>query len=47
MGHLISDHMLLVLFIYGLAFFLLGIAILVQPRRGSAFDRLWITPCPG
>src|SRR6202035_4394806 len=45
MGHLISDHMLLVFFIYGLAFFLLGVAILLQPRWGTAFkigDSLWL-----
>jgi signal transduction histidine kinase len=45
MGRLISDHMLLVFFIYGLAFFLLGIAILLQPRWGSAFKigkSLWL-----
>src|ERR1700737_4015780 len=45
MGHLISNHMLVVFFCYGLAFFLLGIAILLQPRRGSAFkigNSLWL-----
>jgi signal transduction histidine kinase/DNA-binding response OmpR family regulator len=45
MGRLISDHMLVVFFLYGLAFFLLGIAILLQPRRGSAFEignSLWL-----
>jgi methyl-accepting chemotaxis protein len=45
MGRLISDHMLVVFFLYGLAFFLLGIAILLQPRHGSAFDlgkALWL-----
>src|ERR1700674_5215492 len=45
MGHLISDHMLPVFFIYGLAFFLLGIAILLQARRESAFNignSLWL-----
>ena len=45
MGRLISDHMLLVFFIYGLAFFLLGMAILLQPRWGSAFNignSLWL-----
>jgi two-component system, sensor histidine kinase and response regulator len=45
MERLISDHMLLVFFIYGLAFFLLGMAILLQPRWGSAFkigDSLWL-----
>jgi signal transduction histidine kinase/CheY-like chemotaxis protein len=45
MGRLISDHMLVVFFIYGLAFFLLGVAILLQPRRGSAFkmgNSLWL-----
>jgi len=45
MGRLISDHMLLVFFIYGLAFFLLGIAIVLQPRWGSAFkigNSLWL-----
>src|ERR1700676_1703311 len=45
MGRLISDHMLVVFFIYGLAFFLLGIAILLQPRLGSAFNignSLWL-----
>jgi hypothetical protein len=37
--------MLVVFFIYGLAFFLLGIAILLQPKRGSAFkigNSLWL-----
>jgi signal transduction histidine kinase len=50
MGRLISDHMLLVFFIYGLAFFLLGIAILLQPRWGSAFkigNSLWLLACFG
>jgi methyl-accepting chemotaxis protein len=45
MERLISDHMLVVLFFYGLAFFLLGIAILLQPRRRSAFNlgnSLWL-----
>jgi two-component system sensor histidine kinase/response regulator len=45
MGRLISDHMLLVFFIYGLAFFLLGIAIILQPRWESAFkigNSLWL-----
>jgi two-component system sensor histidine kinase/response regulator len=45
MGHLISNHMLVVFFCYGLAFFLLGIAILLQPKRGSAFkigNSLWL-----
>lgn len=45
MGRLISEYMLVVFFIYGLAFFLLGIAILLQPRRGSAFtigNSLWL-----
>ena len=45
MGRLVNDHMLLVFFIYGLAFFLLGIAILLQPRWGSAFNignSLWL-----
>jgi signal transduction histidine kinase/CheY-like chemotaxis protein/HPt (histidine-containing phosphotransfer) domain-containing protein len=45
MGRLISDHMLLVFFTYGLAFFLLGIAIVLQPRWGSAFkigNSLWL-----
>jgi PAS domain S-box-containing protein len=45
MGNLISGHMLVVFFIYGLAFFLFGIAILLQPRRGSAFNignSLWL-----
>jgi hypothetical protein len=45
MGHLISDHLLLVFFVYGLAFFLLGMAILLQPRWGSAFNighSLWL-----
>src|SRR3984893_13934415 len=45
MGRLISDHMLVVFFIYGLAFFLLGIAILLQPKRGSVFNignYLWL-----
>jgi signal transduction histidine kinase/CheY-like chemotaxis protein len=44
-GRLISDHMLVVFFSYGLAFFLLGVAILLQPRRGSAFkigNSLWL-----
>src|SRR5580704_17834852 len=37
--------MLVVFFSYGLAFFLLGVAILLQPRRGSAFkigNSLWL-----
>jgi signal transduction histidine kinase/CheY-like chemotaxis protein len=38
MEHLISSHMLVVFFIYGLAFFLLGTAILQQSRTGSAFS---------
>src|ERR1700730_13849870 len=45
MGRLISGHMLVVFFTYGLAYFLLGIAILQQPRRGSAFNignSLWL-----
>src|ERR1700719_2673136 len=45
MGRLISEHMLVVFFCYGLAFFLLGIAILLQPKRGSAFNignHLWL-----
>ena len=37
MGRLINDHMLVVFFIYGLAFFLMGVAILLQPRQGSVF----------
>src|ERR1700730_13205043 len=50
MGHLISNHMLVVFFCYGLAFFLLGIAILLQPKRGSAFkigNSLWLLACFG
>jgi signal transduction histidine kinase/CheY-like chemotaxis protein len=45
MGRLIGDHMLLVFFIYGLALFLLGMAILLQPRCGSALNigtSLWL-----
>ncbi|MEA2541179.1 MAG: two-component system, sensor histidine kinase and response regulator [Acidobacteriaceae bacterium] len=45
MGRLISDHMLVVFFIYGLAFFLMGVAILLQPRLGSVFkieNSLWL-----
>jgi hypothetical protein len=45
MGRPISDHMLVVFFCYGLAFFLLGIAILLQPKQGSAFklgNHLWL-----
>jgi signal transduction histidine kinase len=45
MGRLINDHILLVYFAYGLAFFLLGIAILLQPRWGSVFkigNSLWL-----
>src|SRR3984893_18733309 len=45
MGRLISDHILVVFFVYGLAFFLLGIAILLQPRQESAFNignSLWL-----
>ena len=45
MERLISNHMLVVFFIYGLAFFLLGIAILLQSKRGSAFkigNSLWL-----
>jgi signal transduction histidine kinase/DNA-binding response OmpR family regulator len=37
MTKLITDHMLVVFFVYGLAFFLLGTAILLQSRRGSEF----------
>jgi hypothetical protein len=45
MGRLITDHMLVLYFSYGLAFFVLGIAILRQPKRGSAFNignHLWL-----
>src|SRR3989442_3708194 len=45
MGDLISTHMLVVFFIYGLAFFLLGTAILLQSRSGSTFSLgsfLWL-----
>src|SRR6478672_6702507 len=45
MGRLISDHMLVVFFTYGLAFFLLGVAILLQRRSGSVFhlgNSLWL-----
>src|SRR5580704_11560078 len=45
MGRLISDHILVVFFVCGLAFFLLGIAILLQPRQESAFNignSLWL-----
>src|SRR6202049_1122961 len=45
MGRLISDHMLVVFFLYGLAFFLMGVAILLQPRLGSVFkieNSLWL-----
>jgi signal transduction histidine kinase/CheY-like chemotaxis protein len=45
MGTLITEHMLVVFFVYGLAFFLLGAAILLQSRRGSAFalgNVLWM-----
>jgi hypothetical protein len=45
MGRLISDHMLVVYFTYGLAFFLLGISILLQRRLGSVFklgNSLWL-----
>ena len=45
MERLISDHMLVVFFIYGLAFFLMGVAILLQPRLGSVFkieNSLWL-----
>ena len=45
MARLISDHMLVVFLSYGLAFFLLGIAILLQPKRASAFNigkHLWL-----
>jgi two-component system sensor histidine kinase/response regulator len=50
MGSLLDDHMLLVFFLYGLAFFLLGTAILMQPRWGSAFNignTLWLLGCFG
>jgi signal transduction histidine kinase/DNA-binding response OmpR family regulator/HPt (histidine-containing phosphotransfer) domain-containing protein len=50
MGRLVDDHMLVVFFLYGLAFFLLGIAILLQPRWGSAFsigNTLWLLACFG
>ena len=45
MGRLLSDHMLVVFFTYGLAFFLLGVAILLQRRLGSVFklgNSLWL-----
>src|ERR1700722_11411257 len=45
MVRLICDHLLVVFFLYGLAFFLLGIAILLQPRWGNAFNiknSLWL-----
>src|ERR1700719_1417455 len=45
MGRLVSDHLLVVFFIYGLAFFLMGVAILLQPRLGSVFkieNSLWL-----
>jgi heavy metal sensor kinase len=50
MGSLLDDHMLLVFFLYGLAFFLLGTAILMQPMWGSAFNignTLWLLGCFG
>jgi heavy metal sensor kinase len=50
MGSLLDDHMLLVFFLYGLAFFLPGTAILIKPRRGSAFNignTLWLLGCFG
>jgi hypothetical protein len=50
MGSLIDDHMLLVFFLYGLAFSLLGTAILMQPRWGSALNignTLWLLGCFG
>jgi len=37
MAQLIGEHMLVVFFVYGLAFFLLGTAILLQSRLGSEF----------
>jgi signal transduction histidine kinase/DNA-binding response OmpR family regulator len=45
MEHLINNHMLVVFFTYGLAFFLLGVAILLQRRLGSVFklgNSLWL-----
>jgi signal transduction histidine kinase/DNA-binding response OmpR family regulator len=45
MGGLIGDHMLMIFFTYGLAFFLLGVAILLQRRLGSVFklgNSLWL-----
>jgi signal transduction histidine kinase/CheY-like chemotaxis protein len=45
MGGLIGDHMLMIFFTYGLAFFLLGVAILLQRRLGSVFklgNCLWL-----
>lgn len=45
MGRLISEHMLVVFFVYGLAFFVLATAILLQSRRGSEFalaNFLWL-----
>jgi signal transduction histidine kinase/CheY-like chemotaxis protein len=45
MGKLITDHMLVVFFVYGMAFFLLGTAIFLQSRRGSEFalaNFLWL-----
>ena len=50
MGSLIDDHMLPVYFLYGLAFFLLGIAVLLQPRWESIFNlgtTLWLLGCFG
>ena len=34
MGRLISDHMLVVFFSYGMAFFLLGVAIVLRKNAG-------------
>ena len=41
----IQSHMVLVFFVYGLSFFLLGTAVLFQTRKGSGFkigQHLWL-----
>ncbi len=43
--HWLQNNLDIVFFVYGLAFFMMGLTILVQPREGSAFkvaDVLWL-----
>jgi diguanylate cyclase (GGDEF)-like protein len=45
-----KDNLDIVFFLYGLAFFVMGVSILVQPRKDSAFklaDILWLLACFG